>query len=603
MSKQGYINQAINNYISSNDNLCLQLNGGWGEGKTHYIKRFIENQTDDEKERIIYFSVYGIDSLKEIESKLNSKIVFKDSDNIDKVSSIMDSMGQAGQGNFLSVITGMFSNFKENYIENDVKKQKNLIFFIDDIERLSNKICLSDFMGFISSNLLDNKHKVVLIGNFNNEKHSKLILEKIVNHNVQFKTNLEIIIELINEELATCLLLTIDKEGIQKWFSSIFEHIFFRKSSSINLRQIKTIASNYKFLEHSLFPVEVYNGKKIQLEVFKSLFLNCLVITKEIKEGNITEKNFYELEQISGKIMSSLHTNSSELKGIPNSLISKYYNINDDFDKNIFYSDTVNYYIMYGVLSGNFDLDKWQESYFKDTQLTRQIINKLAIYNVDVLQQEELKNLEHKLYIEIQNQYITSWDFLSKAYITIFDLDKNGLLLCHNFKIFQDMFEMNIKKIYEANPIDTVEMDGLFYWMENRYNDKTGRNWFLDTIDKYRKNYVINARDELLEKVMSGKIETIDKHLINDSFFEDMLIGIAGTTYIKEYICSIPSNAKLFNNSLIMLKKLCSNKAKPSNKSVQDLLDSIQNNKKSIQDVVALYSINNLIKTLENMKS
>ena len=63
------IENAILNYMRSDDILAYQLEGNWGTGKTFFIKKFISEMNDD-KYIGIYFSVYGYDSLQDLKAGL-----------------------------------------------------------------------------------------------------------------------------------------------------------------------------------------------------------------------------------------------------------------------------------------------------------------------------------------------------------------------------------------------------------------------------------------------------------------------------------------------------------------------------------------------------
>lgn len=77
MSK--HIREAIWDYLKSDTSeYALLLNGKWGSGKTYFWKNVIEKHLGSELEgenQIVYISLYGISSVREIETKILSEFL------------------------------------------------------------------------------------------------------------------------------------------------------------------------------------------------------------------------------------------------------------------------------------------------------------------------------------------------------------------------------------------------------------------------------------------------------------------------------------------------------------------------------------------------
>ena len=74
------ISEKILRYISDpSKNQALLLSGPWGMGKTYYIKntlqKDLETQEAYKKYKIVYTSLYGINSLKDLQNILGSKLI------------------------------------------------------------------------------------------------------------------------------------------------------------------------------------------------------------------------------------------------------------------------------------------------------------------------------------------------------------------------------------------------------------------------------------------------------------------------------------------------------------------------------------------------
>ena len=72
MNKENLKNFLIN-YIDDKINLeqAILINGKWGTGKTFFIKQFIDEVEKSRKDiKVIYISLFGINSIKDIREKI-----------------------------------------------------------------------------------------------------------------------------------------------------------------------------------------------------------------------------------------------------------------------------------------------------------------------------------------------------------------------------------------------------------------------------------------------------------------------------------------------------------------------------------------------------
>ncbi|MCK6147468.1 P-loop NTPase fold protein [Enterococcus hirae] len=61
-----HLEEIIRNYLRTEEPYALQIDGDWGVGKTYYVKNNIEKKLRGDLNYVVYFSVYGYDSLNQI---------------------------------------------------------------------------------------------------------------------------------------------------------------------------------------------------------------------------------------------------------------------------------------------------------------------------------------------------------------------------------------------------------------------------------------------------------------------------------------------------------------------------------------------------------
>lgn len=196
-----YYDEILNRYISDNNtNYALLINGTWGSGKTYYIKNYLNSRINNNEYIKIYFSLYGMQKLEDIDSciiesyfKAFDEMVEFNNLNIEKY------YRDYGFGNFVinkfqyiydqffyhniksrkyykflkylpDYIKFEFLNFDFKVLKDNLKfkisqisKESKVLLVIDDFER--SKIDFVEVLGYINNMVEHYKYKVIIIAN------------------------------------------------------------------------------------------------------------------------------------------------------------------------------------------------------------------------------------------------------------------------------------------------------------------------------------------------------------------------------------------------------------------------------------------------------
>lgn len=345
-----YLSQSVIDYVKRrNTDYAIMINGVWGSGKTYYwnhvLKKEIENiNIGETKYKVIYVSLYGVNSLDEISKSLFVQVFSGKHDFLKQLASNKIGNAIPEVGKLIMNSAGLFGlSLGENEI--DLSKftsfDKTVLCF-DDLERVN--IEVSTVLGFIN-NLVEHDYiKTIIISN------EKEIAEKIIRLNYELKaltavtllektktldkekdaitskkeakkSSSELINDIINDTFDKINEYKRIKEkliGKTFMYSPNYEDILdnlikhyeynslFYKLISENKQLIQDIfyiseTWNLRILKHSLSDYEVIfdEVRKIYPHIDKTLLLKFLKLTLslsfEIKSGNIRPEIFSKL--------------------------------------------------------------------------------------------------------------------------------------------------------------------------------------------------------------------------------------------------------------------------------------------------------------------
>lgn len=156
-----YIDEDIYNY-------AVMIDGEWGCGKTHYVKmnligKIIEHEEKKEKDKrrkVIYISLYGINSVEEISKQIILAYCLSNKD--EKLTGLLQT-GAKIAGAALSIFAKDIKTDDASETLVDFISTKNIILIFDDLERC---VCsINEVLGYINSFVEQDGMKVIIVAN------------------------------------------------------------------------------------------------------------------------------------------------------------------------------------------------------------------------------------------------------------------------------------------------------------------------------------------------------------------------------------------------------------------------------------------------------
>lgn len=275
------ITKELDDYIYNvSTKYAVLLNGGWGSGKTYFIKKYIKkiekeyklnkNNRKTKCKKPIYVSLYGLCDISELKNKISLSLI--KNKKIKQLIPILDVGIEIGSDLVSKKTFIQNSNGKLNRIIRIFRKIDNLIIFFDDLERCN--IDINAILGYINELVEHNNIKVILIadeskiGKVNFEKNVELkymiaLSDKIEYPSEKSKDSFD------NATINADKLLT--KEEIVKRIKQLFD-----KDKIYNEMKEKVIG---KIIYYRANIDDVYN-----------IFADSIITDKDAKETSIRNK-------------------------------------------------------------------------------------------------------------------------------------------------------------------------------------------------------------------------------------------------------------------------------------------------------------------------
>lgn len=165
----------IEEYITSDCEYAILIDGEWGSGKTYFAEnKLVEhlsnfNESGTEPKETIYVSLYGVTSKQEIENKITEKILEQSDEKYGKfLARCFKSTKSLSNIINIAIPENVRKQLGEINIEKVIRKfqvVENLILIFDDLERL--EMDYNEVFGYINSYVEHNKNKCIIFVNQN----------------------------------------------------------------------------------------------------------------------------------------------------------------------------------------------------------------------------------------------------------------------------------------------------------------------------------------------------------------------------------------------------------------------------------------------------
>lgn len=581
------LNEAIKNYIDSDELFALFIDGQWGVGKTYYIKNKILKEFDDKIE-IRYISLYGLQNLYEIKSIIISKLINTSTKNLRKVLKSMK--------NFQVVPYLNMNNFSDNILryidDNSLKKIKNslmknnksALLIIDDVERMSDKVSFEEFLGFIRNDLIDYLDcKVLFIGNLdelNKKADFHKNSEKIISRIIKFPNNREVAMDIVNSNLPELFVKNISSKELFNGFFDISDEkkeIIFEKSKQnnlnykyyhLNMRTLNLVVSNFKLIINKMQDEIKYKSKDFKITLYISLFISLFILYNEFRSGNLNESEIKDL-QFTYNDFNNLNTKTSIA-------LFKYLYKNNELANYVFFDIELKNLLLYGIFDESIFLKNITNN-FKEEDAKADLLNVLK----EFFKLSEIELLEKEIQaIEIiKDKNNENFNYKVKAYLSLLNLKGKNLYLIDDIKISE--LEDELVDNYDLHQNNLIVGDTI-----NRLDLVSFSNEQLYEEIKSLKDRLINKRTTLMTSIYNQYLETI----LNGDF--------TNRTKLKEaYIGTkdIDTIEIIYNN----LNKV-SNELKSSNEKIINLSAFIKDNHCNYNDNIQLEYIIGEMKKLKD---
>jgi len=315
------IDEIFKNYLDNkNSKNALMLTGAWGSGKTYYYKNVLQEIIRERDFLPIYISLNGMKNEDQLRKIILSKMILGNSEKKDesKFGNIISGVKER-----ISRVIGKHSSI-DSYlplIQISDFKLEEVVFCLDDIERINQDFPIENLLGFVNSELVEhNGCKVLFIGNESknqlNSEYYRTIKEKIIGWTVRYEPD-------VSES---------GRSIIKKYFEGgSKENIFKRNEDFIISLLIRYNSRNFRTLFFFLDCLKTISSKfKEKHEIVEKTVINfTFIITKEYKDGHF-----------------SLIQRANELpKFITNSYKTSIFNLNELKDEELrYYGEYFNRY-------------------------------------------------------------------------------------------------------------------------------------------------------------------------------------------------------------------------------------------------------------------
>lgn len=479
----------IKNSIDKKKGSVFFIDGQWGIGKTYFWKNHISKI---EGITPLYISLFGLNSIKQIEDRLKNE-------------SFLKSIEDNNNNSFWKKIPGVtkiFSNKKLKYIYQSVEikginisnlfaldiishfSEEKYLICIDDIERLSEDVSIKEVFGLCTTLSEICGQTVVCIGNI--EK----IKEKDTFNEYSEKTITQIF-KMQKEDTDLLSILSDDFSDVvfSNWITKHFNKDFF-SSSDEDFFDTKNIRILKKSLEKSKYIYDKIKDDSVKDELIESCLNNCFSLSVEKTKYGEIEKDLLNDEKLFYREMEKNDPKKS----------SFYISINTFFP--IFYSSIeIRNYIKNGYLDETAlqnEIKEHEKLYIKkmeneeDLAFLDKINNDIILYK----DKNEISSIKDELIYKFSNK--------KNIY------DASYVVFCF-FKLRKILRDIDVKKdidfiCYIQDKINFHDIDENYYTSFDLFNEDVYFSVFEDFIKKKEIEYKRNKIKEFITPFEENKL-------------------------------------------------------------------------------------------------
>lgn len=157
---------AIYNFITSESERALMINGNWGSGKTYFVKNKLIPHLKVKKISSIYVSLYGHNNLESITSSIYNNILMEKSGIMYQIIPYAEKtitlLGNLNKG--VKALTDVFPINRKS-LKNVLSDASKYLLIFDDLER--SNIDYEEILGYINNICEHSGNKVIIVANEN----------------------------------------------------------------------------------------------------------------------------------------------------------------------------------------------------------------------------------------------------------------------------------------------------------------------------------------------------------------------------------------------------------------------------------------------------
>lgn len=447
-----FILDAVKRYVSLPETqYAIQINGPWGTGKTYYVNKHLIPEvsrlknSDGEYYRCCYISLNGFSSVDQIGEAVffelaegKNKIAYQGAKYLGRYGGVLNFLGdfEGVASNLKQDITSMLSKSTDNVL-------KSILLIFDDLERIDDNLSLKQVFGYINSNYIEQeKVKVLFISNdekIDTSTNYKEIREKVIGRTLEFKyTNSEVIENIVHTIYEDNTQFVSFFKNNTEELINVINHVF----DKLNLRTLRFILDIYNTLL-----IEITKAGIEDESLFKTIFLNVLIVSKEYKDGIVSNPDDFNFVHGSFHFYFYGTSNKGE-QSYGESFINRYHQNNDYIIKNIHYFRSISENVITGFLDLDFFIGEIQDYIaYKRKSIAKNsdqeippidILRYFVLYDDDELrdaQIEVLSKIQAGVYTCTEIIEITSVFLSLEGNEMLFDETKNAL------QILNEQFE------------------------------------------------------------------------------------------------------------------------------------------------------------------